>query len=52
MYLYLYIYLLDKSGQLPVRINLINHIEVLVQEKRNSSALATELRLSSTNPSM
>ena len=28
------------------------HIDALVQEKRNSSALAMELRLSCTNPSI
>ena len=31
---------------------LVNHIEGLVQEKRNSSALAMELRLSCTKPSI
>ena len=30
----------------------INHIDGLVQERRNSSALAMELRLSRTNPSI
>ena len=30
----------------------VNHIDGLVQERRNSSALATELHLSCTNPSI
>ena len=31
---------------------MISHVDVLVQERRNSSALAMELRLSCTNPSI
>ena len=33
-----------------VRVTHVPHIDVLVQERRNSSALAMELRLSCTNP--
>ena len=40
------------ASSLAPRQDGIAHIEGLVQERRNSSALAMELRLSCTNPSV
>ena len=36
----------------PSDVNTLRHVDGLVQERRNSSALVMELRLSCTNPSM
>ena len=42
----------DKNSSTPVKMQQGLHIDGLVQERCNSSALAMELRLSCTNPSI
>ena len=44
--------MVEHEARFISNLNVCNHIDGLVQERRNSSALAMELRLSCTNPSI
>ena len=43
---------MTSAGKVPTKSRSYIHIDGLMQERRNSSALAMELRLSCTNPSI